>query len=160
MRRKKVSAEDLHRVLPLLYGIEVGDADEPFIPDLDDLYARMKVDLNDLDGEMTEQSALHAWWAVLAGEAEFEAGRCERALNSAEAQVVARLREEGMPGGVIHDMRKGEPEYVAAHDRHLIALRASNILRSLVRSLEHRREMLVAMSYRRGREYESARNSV
>lgn len=156
---RKVSADDMLSALPLLYGVEVG-SETSIQPDFEDLYSRSKIDRNDLDGEMTEQAALYAWWATLAAEADFEVDRCQRALDIAEAEVVSRLRGEGQPATTIHDLRKGQPEYVEANDAWMIARRAAAIIRAQVRSLEHRREMITALAHRRNREFDSARDSV
>jgi len=155
----KVSAEDLHKVLPLLYDLRIGE-DPGFAPDIDDLYARTKIDRTDLDAELTEQSALYAWWATLLAEAEFHADIAQRQLDVSEANVVTRLRREKSPATIIHDIRKGDSEYVAANEAYITAKRAAAIIRAMVRALEHRREMLVALSYRQKREYEAARDSI
>lgn len=157
---EQISADQLMRVLPLLYETRIGEGDQPLVPDVDDLYARCKIDPVDLDGELTEQSALYAWWATLAAEADYEADRAQQRLGVVEAEVVSRLREEGNAATLVDKLVKGQPDYAEALEVYLLKKRNARVLSALVRSLEHRREMLVALVHRRNRDFEAARDSV
>jgi len=146
--------------LPLRYGVEVGEGETAISPDLDDLYTRTKIDPNDLDGELVEQSGLYAWWCVLAAEADFEADMAERSLGVVEAQATARLKAGGEAATNVGKLVKGEDEYVEALDVFLLAKRNASIMRGVLRTLEHRREMLVALCHRRNKEFGAARDSI
>jgi hypothetical protein len=146
--------------LPLRYGVEVGEGETAIRPDLDDLYTRTKIDPNDLDGELVEQSGLYSWWSVLASEADFESDMADRSLGIVEAQATARLKAAGEAATIIGKLVKGEPEYVEALGTYLLAKRSAAIMRGVLRTLEHRREMLVALCHRRNKEFGAARDSI
>lgn len=153
-------AEDPMGRLPLRYRVQVGDGEDAILPDLDDLYGRMKIDPGDLDGELVEHGGLYAWWSVLAAEAEFEADRAERRLNLIEAQVTSRLKKEGEAATNIAKLVKGDDEYAEAADYYDARKRDAAILRGQMRAMDHRKEMLTLLCYRQRREYDAARDSI
>jgi hypothetical protein len=126
--------------------------------DLQDLYGELRIQRGDVPGEMEKQASLYAWWAVMLAEAEFDVDRTERALKLHAADRDAALRRGG--GKVtekgIENTILSEDEYVELHAAHIASRRTANILKYIVRSLEHRREMLVGLNMREMREYQAS----
>ncbi len=126
--------------------------------DLQELYGELRIQRTDVPGEMQKQASLYGWWAVLLAEAEFDVDRTERALKLHAADRDHALRrgggkvtEKGIENQII-----SEDEYVELHAVHLAARRTASILKYIVRSLEHRREMLVGLNMRDMREYQAS----
>jgi len=131
---------------------------EDIEPDLQALYAELRVQRTDVPGEMEKQASLYGWWATLLAEAEFDVDKAERALKLHVADRDATLRRSGekITEKAIEHAIISEDLYDELHGAHIAARRTANILRYIVRSLEHRREMIVGLNMRDMREYQAS----
>lgn len=132
---------------------------EDIEPDLQALYGELIIQRTDVPGEMEKAASLYAWWAMLLAEAEFDVDRAERALKLHVADRDAALRRGGdkkVTEKAIEHAIISEDEYEELHGAHISARRTANILKYIVRSLEHRREMIVGLNMREMREYQAS----
>lgn len=134
---------------------------EDIEPDLQELYGELIIQRTDVPGEMEKAASLYGWWAQLLAEAEFDTDKAERALKLHMAELDATLRRGGGEGKRVTDKAientiLRDDTYDALHSAYLESRRVANILRYVVRSLEHRREMLVGLNMREMREYQSS----
>lgn len=127
--------------------------------DLQELYGELRIQRTDVPGEMEKQASLYGWWATMLAEGEFDVDRAERALKLHVAErdhalrrsAAKKLSEKAIENTIIR-----EDEYTELHAAHMAARRTANILKYIVRSLEHRREMLVGLNMREMREYQAS----
>jgi hypothetical protein len=152
-RQRKIS----RRSLPIFDPV-VAASLEDVEGDLQELYGELRIQRTDVPGEMEKQASLYAWWAVMLAEAEFDVDRTERALKLHAADRDAALRrgggkvtEKGIENTII-----GEDEYVELHAAYIASRRTAAILKYIVRSLEHRREMLVGLNSRDMKEWQAS----
>jgi len=84
--------------------------------------------------------------------------KAERALKLHVADRDAALRRGGgkITEKAIEHTIISEAEYEELHGAHIAARRTANILRYIVRSLEHRREMIVGLNMRDMKEYQAS----
>lgn len=128
-------------------------------PDLQTLYGELIIQRTDVPGEMEKAASLYAWWAILLAEAEFDVDRAERALKLHVADRDAILRRGGdkkVTEKAIEHTIISEEEYDVLHGAFLSTRRTANILKYIVRSLEHRREMLVGLNSREMKEWHAS----
>ncbi len=154
MTTRKIS----RRSLPIFDPV-VAAGLEDIEPDLQELYGELRVQRTDVPGEMEKQASLYGWWATLLAEAEFDVDKAERALKLHVADRDAALRRGGdkKPSEKsIENAILSEEEYDILHGAFIGARRTANILKYIVRSLEHRREMIVGLNMRDMKEYQAS----
>lgn len=159
MSQRKISMKKINRKTLPIFSEVVAAEIEDIEPDLQALYSELIIQRTDVPGEMEKAASLYGWWAVLLAEAEFDVDRAERALKLHVADRDATLRREAdkkVTEKFIEHTIIREEEYDVLHGAFINARRTANILKYIVRSLEHRREMLVCLNMREMREYQSS----
>lgn len=156
MAKRKITRD----ALPIFDPVIAGGL-EDIEPDLQALYVELVIQRTDVPGELEKQASLYGWWAQLLAEAEFDMDKAERALKLHAAELDATLRRGGAEGKRVTDKAientiLRDDVYDALHSTYLESRRVANILRYVVRSLEHRREMLVGLNMREMREYQAS----
>jgi len=150
MPKRKISRD----VLPIFDPV-IAAGLEDIEPDLQALYGELKIQRTDVPGEMERAASLYGWWAQLLAEAEFDMDCTERALklHVANRDAEPRRGEGKITEKAIEHTIISEAAYDTLFIKHIGARRTANILKYVVRSLEHRREMLVGLNMREMREY-------
>lgn len=156
MAKRKITRD----ALPIFDPVIAGGL-EDIEPDLQALYVELVIQRTDVPGELEKQASLYGWWAQLLAEAEFDMDRAERAMKLHMANLDATLRRSGGEGKRVTDKAientiLRDEEYDALYAVFIGARRSANILKYVVRSLEHRREMLVGLNMREMREYQAS----
>lgn len=122
--------------------------------DLDALYPDLRVDPTHIIQQLTEQPSVYGYWSVLSEEADVILFSQKRKLERIEADLDERLRKEARDEGekvtetVIQRRILREDEYQDAMDEMVEARRNASYLGRLVRALEQRLSVLIAVNNR------------
>lgn len=122
--------------------------------DLDALYPDLRVDPTHIIQQLTEQPSVYGYWSVLSEEADVILFSKKRKLERIEADLDEKLRKEARDEGekvtetIIQRRILREDEYQDAMDAMVEARRNAAYLGRLVRALEQRLSVLIAVNNR------------
>jgi len=110
----------------------------------------VKIARETIDQNMTEQASIYGWYGVLAAMLDKVMGRKKLDLSVLEAQLYDSYKKEALetPGAkstdtAIYSKVKQDEGFIAATLDLLEAKKNKGIFDAIVRSFEHRKEMLI-----------------
>lgn len=134
---------------------EIEVCGETYAVDIAELVAELKIDPVDVSEDLRMQSGMFAWIAVLAAQAEYEAGRAKQRLAAIRATIGKELRadnkgkgrDERMTEAAIDERVTTDERVLGIFDEYAEAARRAAILVGLREAYRQRFGTLNALAY-------------
>lgn len=112
--------------------------------------ADLKIDVNDLTGEMSRQPGLYAYYAALAEESYRRAKRAKFRIHCLEEDLDKKYRAEGkVTETQLRNRINRHPQMRALYQKYIDEKRKSGILSVLKEALSQRKDMLQSIGANR-----------
>ena len=140
---------------PFNDAFDISISGEVHTVDLADLIVQLKIDPVDIGDDLREQPGRFAWVAVIAAQADFEAGRIKQSLAAVRATLgkelhsanVGKDRNDRLTEAGIDERVTTDERVLDLVDDHAEAARRAAILAGLREAYRQRRDMLNVIGY-------------
>ncbi|KKN68969.1 hypothetical protein LCGC14_0446540 [marine sediment metagenome] len=134
---------------------EINVLDETYVIDIAELMLDLRIDPVDVGEDLRNQPGSFAWVAVLAAQADYEAGRAKQSLAALRAVIGKELHAENEGKGRADRMTEAAVDECVTTDEHVLEMaeeymelaRRAAILTGLREAFRHRKDMLNALAY-------------